>query len=139
MYATATDLDKKIEMKINAHFYGSSYDPSVFGPPFWFILHNAAVTYSDFPTLKEKYDMKNLIVNMRLLIPCITCRNHYSLFVYNMDKDLCVQSRENLFAAFNDIHNFVNRRTRKQEMSLDDAKELYGFYTKNTLVKISYV
>lgn len=117
---------------------GSTHDPEIFGPSFWFTLHNGATNYANLPTDFVKNGMKSLLINLPLLVPCINCREHFYAFLTRCNLDLAVSSRDQLFEFFNDIHNYVNSRYGKPSMSLEDAKRLYGFNNNGTLMKISY-
>jgi hypothetical protein len=128
MYAKASDLYRQpIEMKVTVTTQGSSYDPDAFGPAFWFTIHNSTTTYPNRPTAFVQSGMKKLIENLHLLIPCLSCQEHFFTFLKKSDMDRITASRENLFKFFIDAHNYVNRRFGKSEMSLSEAKKMYGF------------
>lgn len=127
MYAKANQFQKPIDMKITTTFNGSSYDPDAFGPAFWFTLHNSAGTYPNRPTRVIQQSMKELLTNLPLLVPCVVCKEHFYNFIKHSDLDNATANRENLFRYFVNAHNFVNRRYKKAEMSLNDAKKIYGF------------
>lgn len=126
-------------MMITNSNVGYSSDPNVFGPPFWFVLHNAAVSYPNFPTVYVKNKMKNLLINLPIIVPCLMCREHFHAFLLDADLDKSVSSKESLFKFFVDIHNYVNRRYGKPSMEIDEAKKLYGFDSdKGSSVRITY-
>jgi hypothetical protein len=84
--------------------------------------------------------MKLLLQNISLLVPCTTCKEHFYTYLNSINLDNVVESRENLFAFFVNVHNYVNRRYRKPEMSLEEAKALYGFDRPNvgSMIRITY-
>lgn len=127
MYAKANQFQKPIDMKITTSTQGSSYDPAAFGPAFWFTIHNAATTYPNRPTDIIQKNMKQLLLNLPLLVPCDVCKEHFYYFLKNSNLDNVTSSRDSLFKYFVDVHNYVNRRHKKSEMSLIDAKNIYGF------------
>jgi hypothetical protein len=128
MYAKANHFQKLIDMKITTTTNNSSYDPDAFGPAFWFTLHNSAGTYPNKPTKVIQQSMKELITNLPLLVPCLTCKEHFYNFIKYSNLDIATANRENLFRYFVDVHNYVNKRVNKKtEMSLNDAKKIYGF------------
>jgi|SaaInlV_165m_DNA_3_1040750.scaffolds.fasta_scaffold00498_21 hypothetical protein len=141
MYARANELyQQPIEVKVTTTTQGSSYDPDAFGPAFWFTFHNATTTYPNRPTIFVQDGMKKIIGNMPLLIPCLACKEHFFAFLKTVDLDQATSSRENLFKFFVDAHNYVNRRFMKPEMSLSDAKKMYGFDKPGvgSMVRITY-
>lgn len=128
MYAQSRELyQQPIEMNITNPISGSSYDPDLFGPAFWFSLHNGSTTYPINPTTFIQTGMKNLIINLPLLIPCIICKEHFYSFLRKANLDQATNSRENLFKFFVDIHNNVNNRYNRPVMSLENAKIMYGY------------
>lgn len=141
MYARTGQLYKQpIEMKITSSLQGSSYDPDAFGPAFWFTLHNATTTYPNQPTPAIQNSMKQLLINMPLLVPCVNCKEHFYAFLRKANLDAATSSRENLFRFFVDIHNYVNKRYRKPEMTLEAAKLMYGFDKPGvgSMIRITY-
>jgi len=105
----------------------SNRSPEVWGPPFWFTLHNGSLNYPSLanPLCIER--MKNFIIGIPVMIPCETCKEHATSYIEtNKDYlDYICASRDKLFKFFVDFHNFVNIRLKKPEMSYDDAYRLY--------------
>jgi hypothetical protein len=101
--------------------------PEVWGPYFWFTLHNGALNYPSLanPLCIER--MKNFIIGIPVMIPCETCKEHATAYIEsNKDYlDYICASRDKLFKFFVDFHNYVNIRLKKPEMSYDDAYRLY--------------
>lgn len=108
-------------------YYEDNRNPKVWGPHFWFILHNGALNYPSLanPLCIER--MKNFIIGIPIMIPCETCKEHATSYIeQNKDYlDYICSSRDKLFKFFVDFHNYVNIRQKKQEMSYDDAYKLY--------------
>jgi Erv1 / Alr family len=113
--------------------YSNSASPDVWGPAFWFSLHNGAVRYpiKASPVYAER--MKGFILGIPVMIPCDSCRDHATAYIeknYSRLNEI-VSGMHNLFNFFVDFHNYVNRRYNKFEMSYEDA---YKLYTKNANV-----
>lgn len=119
-------------MYIKPEKTGYTTNPDIFGPALWFTLHNSAVNYPNRPTNIAKKSMKQLIQNLSNLIPCKNCKVHFQEYVNASDLDYAVANRENLFQFWVSVHNYVNERTNKPLMSLETAKNLYGFYKPET-------
>jgi len=102
-------------------------NPSVWGPPFWFTLHNGALNYPSLANPLYIERMKNFILGIPVMIPCHTCKDHAISFIeYHKDQlDYICASRDKLFKFFVDFHNQVNVRYKKPEMSYSDAYKLY--------------
>ena len=107
--------------------YQTNRSPEVWGPPFWFTLHNGALNYPSLanPLCIER--MKNFIIGIPVMIPCETCKEHATAYIEsNKDfLDYICASRDKLFKFFVDFHNYVNIRLKKPVMSHDDAYRLY--------------
>lgn len=142
MYARANNLFiKPLEMTITTSKTGGSFDPDIFGPSFWFTLHNAAVAYHDTPNDAVKNMMKNFIASLPAVIPCATCKNHAHAYLRQQNLDDAVQNRERLFEFFVRFHNHVNAKGGRPIMNLEDAQNLYGYFRRETggTIKITYV
>lgn len=116
-----------MDMKVTFSMTGSSVDPNIFGPPLWFTLHNGAVLYPKNPTEYVKQGMKQFISNLPLMIPCLTCREHFYNLLRRTNLDAVVYNRESLFTFWVNAHNQVNARYGKRQFTLDEAKHLYGY------------
>lgn len=126
-------------MSITKSLVGNSSDPNIFGPPFWFVLHNGVNSYPKNPTPFVRDGMKQLLINLPLLVPCITCKEHFYHFLRRADLDKAVASKEDIFAFFVKIHNYVNIRYGKREVSLQEAKDMYGFDSPfGSAIRITY-
>lgn len=117
--------------------YKSTVDPNVWGPAFWFTLHNSSIHYPKKASPITKERCKGFIIGIPYMIPCQECSEHAILFIekYRHILDQICESRENLFKFFNDFHNDVNKRLNKKEVSLEEA---YKIYKNNTLVTLKY-
>jgi len=111
--------------------------PEVFGPSLWFTLHNTSVFYPRNPSPILAFRMKNLITSIPVLLPCKECSYHSSAYINSIidNLDNIVDSQEHLFAFFVDLHNFVNKKLNKSEMTLEQARQLYNGFTD---IKLTY-
>jgi len=117
----------KLDMKWTTIDYANSGDPRVWGPAFWFTLHNGAARYpiKASPICAER--MKGFILGMPVMIPCEKCQDHATSHIeqnYHRLNEV-VSGREQLFNFFVSFHNYVNKRYGKPEMSNEDAYALY--------------
>jgi hypothetical protein len=118
---------KKLEINWDIKEYKSTSQPDIFGPSFWFTLHNGA---SRYPIDASKYcqqRMKSFIIGLPIMIPCSNCQEHAHNFIEkNKDQldDIC-SGRTKLFNFFVDFHNKVNERYNKPIVSYDDAYKMY--------------
>lgn len=116
--------------------YADMKSPKVWGPSQWFTYHNAANNYPDEPSPITKEKMKNIIIGIPVLLPCVTCKEHATAYIESRlsELDNIVSNKENLFNFFVDFHNQVNKRYNKKIYTYDEAKKLYSKTVKiNTL------
>lgn len=102
--------------------------PQVWGPSQWFTYHNAANNYPENPSPLTKEKMKNIIIGIPVLLPCLKCKEHATAYIESRLKELdnIVSSKNNLFNFFVDFHNYVNERYNKKIFTYEEAKELYN-------------
>lgn len=112
-------------------------DPEVFGPAFWFTLHNGSIRYPEeaSPIVLEK--MKGFILGLPYMVPCENCQSHAISYIekhYDELSEVC-KGQKNLFKFFFDFHNYVNKRLGKPEMSFENAWQLYSGGTNLKVMK----
>ena len=117
----------KLDMKWKTSIYANSGSPEVWGPAFWFTLHNGAARYPIKASPIWADRMKGFIIGIPVMIPCEKCQDHATSYIeenyYRLDE--IVSGREQLFNFFVQFHNNVNARYGKPEMSNKDAYALY--------------
>ena len=103
-------------------------DPSVWGPAFWFTLHNSAAHYPENASAICKERSKGFILGIPYMVPCFSCSEHARAFIdkYKNSLDVVTSSRKNFFDFFVKFHNYVNVRYGKKEMSYEDAYKMYN-------------
>ena len=128
----------KLDMKWTTVEYANPSDTRVWGPAFWFTLHNGAARYPIKASLICAERMKGFILGMPVMIPCEKCQDHATSYI---EANYCrldeiVSGREQLFNFFVSFHNNVNERYNKPIMSNEDA---YALYTSGVNVtKLEY-
>ena len=129
--------DSELTMKYEL-VEGTGTSPDVFGPPFWFTLHNGAAKYPVNPNKIVQKKMKDFIIAIPVMLPCLKCKDHAISYIEsNLESlDDIVSSREKLFNFFVDFHNYVNKRYGKKIYSYDEAYNLYNGTVK--LFRMSY-
>ena len=107
---------------------GSTSNPSVWGPAFWFSLHNGSLRYPEHASKIVADRMKGFIMGIPYILPCQDCSEHARAHIENNYKNLddITSSRDKLFCFFVDFHNYVNKRYNKPIMSCAEAKKLYS-------------
>jgi hypothetical protein len=119
---------KRSHMKWQTKNYSNMSHPSVWGPAFWFTLHNGASKYPIDASPLTKERMKGFILGIPTMLPCAACKGHANDHIennkYKLD-DIC-SSREKLFKFFVDFHNIVNNKYGKPIVSVEDAYKIHS-------------
>jgi hypothetical protein len=84
------------------------------GPSTWKTLHSIAWSYAEnenSPTEEEKKDIIDFFMILSKLLPCPSCRKHFSDYMLRHPID--ASSRSALVRWLYDLHSDVNIRTKK--------------------------
>jgi hypothetical protein len=104
----------------------STSDPVQWGPHLWVYLHTVSANYPDQPTPEQQEGMKTWLRTLKWTIPCKKCATHYGRYMEEChDLDRICASKQTLFEFLVNIHNTVNRRTGKREVTVEEAKAMY--------------
>ena len=122
---TETGANKYLKYRVIKN--GKRTDPQIWGPCFWFSLHNGATLYPKNASPFWRKRMKNFILGIPVMIPCEDCCYHATAYIDSRkhELDTIVMTRENVMLFFIDFHNFVNARYGKRELSTAEAKDLF--------------
>jgi hypothetical protein len=100
--------------------------PEVFGPAFWFTLHNGTVHLPQILSPISANRIKGFLKGVPEMVPCTDCSEHARAFIEaNMSRIDNIQKGEDAFRLTVDFHNYVNTRLNKPIMSYDTARALY--------------
>lgn len=100
--------DKDVLYFLNKY---STTDKNIWGPHYWFVIHNFSATYPDIPSKIDIEIAKLFIKILPFLLPCGECSSHCFQYIKNINQkkaDEIVSSRYNLFNFFYELHNNVN-------------------------------
>ena len=102
-----------------------SLDPKIWGPHYWFFLHTITLTYPNNPnkTIKKKY--YDFIQNLPLFIPIENIGNYFSNLLDKYPITPYLDSRDSFIKWMYFIHNEVNKKIGKDEITLSQALEDY--------------
>jgi hypothetical protein len=129
--------EKNIQMKYEM-VEGNISEPKIWGPSFWFTLHNGANNYPKEASKIVVDKMKGFILGIPYMVVCKDCSTHAQAYIESRMSELdnVCSGRTNLFNFFVDFHNYVNKRYNKPELSYDDARKLYSQNVE--VLKMSY-
>ena len=102
-------------------------NPMLWGSNLWRYMHYAAINYPKNPTNDQIQEMENWLCSLAGTIPCKNCSKHYRGYIEKSKPrlhDIC-SNKDSLFNFLVDLHNKVNVRTGKPEISYEEARNLY--------------
>jgi hypothetical protein len=103
----------------------TALDPAVWGPHYWFVLFSMAVTYPERPndvTIKKYYEF---IQNLPLFLPNHQMGNAFSELLDKYPVSPYLDKRESFIKWVHFLHNQINLRLNRDEVSLQDAVNAY--------------
>lgn len=103
------------------------FPPAVWGPFFWHTIHIVALSYPKNPTYTDKRAAKEFYESLVFLLPCPSCREHYSTHLKANPVSTFLDSRSDLFKWTVIIHNEVNKMLEKPQWT---EYEVIQYYTR---------
>ena len=130
-----TPKNTHLNMTWKTDTYTNLKDPRVWGPAFWFSLHNMSFNYPVKASYIVKSRTKNFILALPILLPCPTCKIEATKHIEKQEDldDVC-SGRDKLSRFFVDFHNKVRKRQQKSQMEYDEAFKMY-----NDGINVSYM
>lgn len=99
--------------------------PEVWGPIFWATFHITSMAYSDTPTYSEKRAAKEFFNSMAHLLPCPVCREHFTEILQGLPVETWLDNRKSLTEWVWMVHNRVNVKLGKPEITMAAFHERY--------------
>jgi len=96
-------------------------NPEVWGKRGWFFIHNIPLNYPREPTERDKLNYKIFFTSIANVLPCSICSFHYKQNLIEKELDKGLNSQIDLFKWTVDMHNKVNKKTGKRELSYLEA------------------
>jgi len=112
-------------------------DPSVWGPHYWFFLHTIAMTYPHHPNAVTKKKFYDFIQNLPIFIPVEEISKEFSRLIDKYPRTPYLDNRDSLVRWTHFIHNKINQKLEKPEVSLQDFFVKYYNEYKSKNIKIS--
>jgi FAD-linked sulfhydryl oxidase len=114
-----------------------AFDPSVWGPHYWFFLHSMAMNYPHFPNSITKKKYYDFIQNFHLFIPVQDIANNFSCLIENYPVAPYLDNRESFVRWMHFIHNKINEKLEKPKITLGEfyAKFYEAYKPKETKIK----
>ena len=109
------------------------------GPIYWNYLHMVSLKYPDNPSMKDIKTHLDLVKNFMNTLPCSKCRQDIRNFININDLQKNLKNKETFSKYIWELHNKVNRKISKREISFKEFTNLYSLkYSSNLFNVIRY-
>jgi hypothetical protein len=99
-------------------------DPQIWGPHYWFFLHTIAMSYPIHPNAVTKKKYYDFVQNIPLFIPVESMAGEFSKLLDQYPVQPYLDNKESFIRWMWFIHNKINKKLEKPQISLND------FYVK---------
>ena len=104
-------------------------DPKIWGPHYWFFLHTVAMTYPHHPNAVTKKKYYEFVQNIPLFIPVQQISSEFEQLLDKYPITPYLDNRDSFVRWMHFIHNQINEKLEKPELSLNDFfVEYYNQY-----------
>lgn len=114
-------------------------DPKIWGPHYWFFLHTLAMTYPHHPNAVTKKKYYEFIQNLPLFIPVEQISKELEQLIDKYPITPYLDNRESFTRWMHFIHNKINEKLEKPQISLNDFYvEYYNAYKSTNEKTMEY-
>lgn len=97
-----------------------AFDSKIWGPHMWFFLHTSAMCYPIRPSEVTKKKFYDFFQNLHLFIPVESMGSYFSKLIDEYPISPYLDNRESLIRWVWFIHNKINEKLEKPQISLND-------------------
>jgi len=105
--------------------YAPIFDPTIWGPHYWFFLMTVAMSYPDTPNAVTKRKYYDFIMNLPIFIPNEDIGNSFGKLIDRYPVSPYLDNKESFVKWIHFIHNKVNVSIGKEEISYSQAFDAY--------------
>ena len=102
----------------------TNLDPKIWGPHYWFFLHTISMSYPVHPNAVTKKKYYDFVQNIPLFIPVESIAGEFSKLLDQYPVQPYLDNKESFIRWIWFIHNKINKKLEKPQISLND------FYVK---------
>ena len=110
-------------------------DPKIWGPHYWFFLHTVAMTYPHHPNTVTKKKYYEFIQNLPLFLPVQEISSEFSKLIDKYPITPYLDNRDSFIRWTHFIHNKINQKLEKPQISLNEFYVKYYDEYKSDNVK----
>jgi hypothetical protein len=114
-------------------------DPKIWGPHYWFFIHTVAMTYPVRPNAVTKKKYYEFIQNLPIFIPVENMSGEFSKLLDKYPVTPYLDNRESLIRWTHFIHNKINQKLEKPQISLSEFYvKYYEEYKSQNIKMVEY-
>jgi hypothetical protein len=114
-------------------------DPKIWGPHYWFFIHTVAMTYPIRPNAVTKKKYYEFIQNLPVFIPVENMSGEFSKLLDKYPVTPYLDNRESLIRWTHFIHNKINQKLEKPQISLSEFYvKYYEEYKSQNIKMVEY-
>ena len=114
-------------------------DPKVWGPHYWFFLHTLVMTYPHHPNTVTKKKYYEFIQNLPLFLPVEEISGEFSKLIDKYPVTPYLDNRDSFVRWMHFIHNKINEKLEKPQISLNDFFiKYYDEYKSDNVKAVEY-
>ena len=98
----------------------TSFDPTIWGPHYWFFLHTSAMCYPNRPNAVTKKKYYEFVQNIPLFIPNENISGEFSKLLDKYPVMPYLDNRESFVRWMWFMHNKINQKLEKPEITLNE-------------------
>ena len=98
----------------------TNLDPKIWGPHYWFFLHTIAMSYPIHPNAVTKKKYYDFVQNIPLFIPVESMSGEFSKLLDQYPVQPYLDNKESFIRWMWFIHNKINKKLEKPQISLND-------------------
>jgi hypothetical protein len=98
----------------------TNLDPKIWGPHYWFFLHTISMSYPLHPNAVTKKKYYDFVQNIPLFIPVESIAGEFSKLLDQYPVQPYLDNKESFIRWVWFIHNKINKKLEKPEISLNE-------------------
>jgi hypothetical protein len=95
-------------------------DPKIWGRHYWFFLHTLAMTYPHHPNTVTKKKYYEFVQNLPLFLPVEQISKEFEQLIEKYPVTPYLDNRDSFVRWMHFIHNKINEKLEKPQISLND-------------------
>lgn len=93
----------------------------------WTLLHKLSFSYLIKPSDENKTLIYHFLIKTLTKIPCSICSKHYTNYINKCKLEKIYNTKLSLILFFIDLHNTINKRNNKLELSYNEVFKIYNY------------